>query len=74
MSHPIKNSTFACFDKREETSRMAQVAGSWISFSWPLRAAAAETQFPFSWEVVAEGQGRGVRRGRQADAVCHNEF
>ena len=31
------------------------------------------SQFPFPWEGVAEGRGRGFRSGRQA-AACHKEF
>ena len=42
-------------------------------FSWLLRAAAAEAHFPFPWEGVAEGRGRGFHSGRQT-AACHNEF
>ena len=39
-------STFACIDKRKETRCMAQIVGSWVNFSWPLRAEAAEANSP----------------------------
>ena len=42
-------------------------------FPRPLRSAAAEAQFPFPGEGVAEGRGRGIHSGRQA-AASHKEF
>ena len=44
-----------------------------MNFSWLLRAAAAEAQFPFPWEGVAEGRGRGLRADHHA-TDNHKEF
>ena len=67
------NSTFASFDRKERNKSKGTRSKMLDVFSWLLRAAAAEAHFPFPWEGVAEGRGRGVHSGRQT-AACHNEF
>ena len=60
--------------KLKEANRVEFEGETKEDFSWPLRAAAAEGQFPFLGEGVAVGRGRGLCKGRKAVAFTRNRM